>query len=286
MDINHDTSLNFAEFVLFIVTLKQIEEKCKAEPAFEAAAFGAMRQTSLMPDRSFDGMECWARAMKRIDAEASEDAWDVLLLAINTQNGRTQEKKMQVLFAAFDSSETGDLDVSEISRGLVDCGCHLNTRQLTAFAKSLDVDGDGKITLADFTAKVKKVVEEREVRGDDVDAQKAQETLLRISLKRGTDDDMRQLDPFLLSTKLEVVTAQKRALAEEMERMGSELELMKQRVKNLESQVSKPKRGSSMKVFGGVVENLESRAATHHVDDFFFPGSSALKSASGEKVSL
>jgi len=55
MDLDGDTELGFAEFVMFVVVIKQIEEKAERDPMFAAAAFPKSFSTKKMAAAAASG---------------------------------------------------------------------------------------------------------------------------------------------------------------------------------------------------------------------------------------
>jgi len=108
------------------------------------------------------GASSWNAAMLRVDQEATEQAWDAILLAINGEDGVDMDAKVRQLFMDFDSDSSMILDLEELGRGLKSIGVAITDRQTRAFIRSVDVDGDHQISCSEFLVHIHKVMTERE----------------------------------------------------------------------------------------------------------------------------
>jgi len=59
-------------------------------------------------------------------------------------------RRIEVLFNAADMDGSGDLQINELSIAMNSLGIHMSDVQLALFSESIDMNGDGKITLDEF----------------------------------------------------------------------------------------------------------------------------------------
>jgi len=185
LDTNHSSEIGQGEFVTFITVLKNIQLAAKLDLKFAQSMFSGCKRcfdesssnnfnnglTRSNSSRSKQGYlvrtgsvraskqgtgfkSLWDRAMEHVDKDSLDSAWDSILHSINGIQGDNLGEKVANIFKDFDSDGTGELDISELGEGLKSCGIRLNDRQIHVLAKSVDIDGDGKITFEEFAIKV------------------------------------------------------------------------------------------------------------------------------------
>jgi hypothetical protein len=166
--------------------------------------------------KSFDEEgSIWDKAMLQVNQEDLETGWDSILRAVNgveyndsssssssssssittaaattlndlrkDDDATILEKKIQNLFKNVDSDGTGDLDIHELAIGLATvCGIYLSDKQINALANSMDVDGDGTISLDEFTMQIQAMKIHREKERDKEEADLIMKAIMRNESK-------------------------------------------------------------------------------------------------------
>jgi Ca2+-binding EF-hand superfamily protein len=85
---------------------------------------------------------------------AGDAAWEAILRAVS-EDPKVWTRSVEMLFLSFDRDGSGEVNVSELGKGLTPLGVHLTKSQLVALIKELDTNGSGTISLAEFTKAVK-----------------------------------------------------------------------------------------------------------------------------------
>jgi Ca2+-binding EF-hand superfamily protein len=148
-DTNRDGNIGIDEFIEFIGVIKNIENHCKQSSDFAEAVFGSnFRSTKNVGEK----VSFWNNAMARSDEASINEAWEIIIEAVNASEGDSIREKASTLFNNMDSDKTGDLDSEELEQGFNNCNIHMTKRQTNAFVFSLDEDGDGSISLTEFLA--------------------------------------------------------------------------------------------------------------------------------------
>jgi len=152
MDFDGDSSLGVAEFVMFVAVIKQIEMRCKQEPAFAAEAFPGTK----FDKKSIAERSNWESAMTRLDAAAPDQVWDAIFshLKISSLTEKEQARKIKALFTSMDVGENDVLSVDELARGLEKVGALASPKQVATFFKSMDANKNGKISSDEFLTSV------------------------------------------------------------------------------------------------------------------------------------
>ena len=86
------------------------------------------------------------------DEAATDGAWAAILSFIKNEPARA--KGIGELFTTWDRDGSGKLSVEELGRALLSFGVALDPRQLDGFRNSVDENGDGEISLDEFTKAV------------------------------------------------------------------------------------------------------------------------------------
>eukprot|EP00615_Pteridomonas_danica_P011765 CAMPEP_0114346930 /NCGR_PEP_ID=MMETSP0101-20121206/13474_1 /TAXON_ID=38822 ORGANISM="Pteridomonas danica, Strain PT" /NCGR_SAMPLE_ID=MMETSP0101 /ASSEMBLY_ACC=CAM_ASM_000211 /LENGTH=1430 /DNA_ID=CAMNT_0001483895 /DNA_START=53 /DNA_END=4345 /DNA_ORIENTATION=+ len=162
MDMDGDTELGFAEFVLFIVVIKNIELKCREDPDFALQAFppDQVKRTN-----GLNKAETWKKAMEHMDEEAIDEAWKRILHYLNPNESEGMRDRVRELFVNFDSDRNEMVDLEELGHGLTSLGILINSRQIKAFSVGTDTDDDGYISFQEFHDQVKiraNIIQKRE----------------------------------------------------------------------------------------------------------------------------
>jgi len=84
---------------------------------------------------------------------AIDAAWEAILRAVS-EDPKVWTRSVEMLFLSFDRDGSGEVNVSELGKGLTPLGVHLTKSQLVALIKELDTNGSGTISLAEFTKAV------------------------------------------------------------------------------------------------------------------------------------
>lgn len=84
-------------------------------------------------------------------------AWDAILLAIKGDDGEDAIEKIRNVFKDFDSDSSMQLDQEELGSGLRSIGVIITDRQLRAFIRSTDMDGDMQISCKEFIVQIQQV---------------------------------------------------------------------------------------------------------------------------------
>ena len=180
MDMDGDTELGFAEFVLFVTVIKKMEARCLETPGFKDEAFPPDKVRRL--DRAgMSRRESWRETVKHLDEEAVDDAWVNILHYIEVSDtGATVEGRVQAMFSDFDTDGTGLLDVEELSEGLESIGVLTNSRQVRALTAAIDANGDG-IGVAEFAKHVEIQRAKARAKDEDKAVEEARHVIHRVS---------------------------------------------------------------------------------------------------------
>ena len=92
-------------------------------------------------------------SMLKSPERALESAWDKILGFLKSS---TEASKAVVgLFTDLDKDGSGGVDIDELSSGFADLGVDLTISEAKAFHMACDKNGDGQMTLTEFTGAVK-----------------------------------------------------------------------------------------------------------------------------------
>ena len=222
LDMNRGSSVGFDEFVMFIAVMKQIQFECGRDPAFAQKYFGTFDEKS--------SAKSWNDAMERVDAAAIEQAWDAVLTSINAEKGSGFDEKMRNLFSKFDSDGEAALDYTEIEAGMVMVGVRLTARQMGSFIQSIDVDGDGDLSVEEFYDRIKEVQAEKSARR----LQRLKREALEL-MGPGEESIFpptpKETQPEVISTAVEPADS---AMQEKLDAMASELSSLRQQLAAVE----------------------------------------------------
>ena len=61
------------------------------------------------------------------------------------------ERNLKLMFQQFDADGSGNIDLGELAAGLTSLGIQLLQDQLVALRNEMDFDGDGQISLSEFS---------------------------------------------------------------------------------------------------------------------------------------
>jgi len=170
MDMDGDTELGFAEFLLFVMVIKKIELMCIQDLNFASRTFppGEVKRTA---NTGLSREDAWKASVAKMDKEALAEAWVKVIHFLDSQpkvlgsfeNPKTLRAgqasfdelgvggtKIRALFENFDSDKDGKLDTEEVAIGLVSLGVLVNKRQVKMFAREIDDNKDGFIDIDEF----------------------------------------------------------------------------------------------------------------------------------------
>jgi calmodulin len=144
MDTSNDGVLDMTELSMGL-RLMGISLSPRAERAF-LKDVDTSGEGEVDFDEFLEGIRRYQQSSE-IDEDAAHEAWQVLLKYFA---GDTANAELHSLFKHFDEDKSQGLDLAELARGLLGIGLHLTSKQLRALQKSLDKNGDGKITFQEF----------------------------------------------------------------------------------------------------------------------------------------
>jgi len=171
MDTTKSGNVSFDEFVRFTSIITIMMNKCKSDGVYAQQLFGPAYKN--VHDPSWTNAS-WNRAMVNVDYEATEQAWDAILLALTgkedsktagVKSARTSldsEEIVRQLFADFNSAGGTLLDVEEFTVGLKSLGVHLTERQLMSIITYIDTDNTSTISFEELNSAVVRVRQLRE----------------------------------------------------------------------------------------------------------------------------
>eukprot|EP00615_Pteridomonas_danica_P014929 CAMPEP_0114380898 /NCGR_PEP_ID=MMETSP0102-20121206/3134_1 /TAXON_ID=38822 ORGANISM="Pteridomonas danica, Strain PT" /NCGR_SAMPLE_ID=MMETSP0102 /ASSEMBLY_ACC=CAM_ASM_000212 /LENGTH=506 /DNA_ID=CAMNT_0001536289 /DNA_START=2253 /DNA_END=3770 /DNA_ORIENTATION=- len=157
MDVDGDSYICYDEFISFVTTIKTMEYVSRVDPDFAVKAFpyDMVSRSDTMIEKNV-----WKRSMQRMDYYAIEEAWNILLaLKGEHHEGDSDEdeegdddglKRVKELFDNFDVDGNKQIDIEELSEGLIDMRILMNQRQIKMFSEQMDLDGDGFVSLSEF----------------------------------------------------------------------------------------------------------------------------------------
>jgi len=169
MDMDANSELDFPEFIMAVMVVKQIEKRCKDDDDFRRSSFPdsvfnqADMDASSVSNRK---LATWTLAVKQMDEVTLEDAWIMIFKFLGEGDGEAgeehgcnpeQTRKMKQMFEAYDVDGNLSLDSKEITNGLISFGVHINERQSVALIKSMDENGDGCVSFEELMLMVGKV---------------------------------------------------------------------------------------------------------------------------------
>jgi|MDSY01.1.fsa_nt_gb Ca2+-binding EF-hand superfamily protein len=114
------------------------------------------KQLDVFGHQHEDGQISQAEFLGIVDAHAAECrdiVWTKLMAEVD-KDPNVWERNLKLLFINFDSDGSGDIDLDELAQGLASLGIELLRDQLVALRNEMDFDGDGQISLREFSIAV------------------------------------------------------------------------------------------------------------------------------------
>lgn len=177
MDTTKSGNVSFDEFVRFTSIIKKMMRRCSSDSLYGLELFGPSFKNSKDPAWLENS---WNRAITNVDYEATEQAWDAILLAVAGKEdskamdvsrasiesqeflGVYSQDAVELLFRDFNSDGSATLDTEEFADGLKSIGVLITERQLSSILSTIDASGDNKITFEELNTAICNVRTSRE----------------------------------------------------------------------------------------------------------------------------
>jgi Ca2+-binding EF-hand superfamily protein len=108
---------------------------------------GLLQSMDADGDGTISADEFEAAVQERSVGFAEAVAWARVLTLVD-KDPMAFATSVETIYTAFDTDGNGDIDISELSQGLLSLGIRMNDGQLEAFRATLDLDGDGNVSVS------------------------------------------------------------------------------------------------------------------------------------------